>query len=142
MNALEINDAIVIPMNEIEESAVRSQGAGGQNVNKVATAIQLRFDIHASDSLPENVVDRLLARSDQRITSDGVIVIKAQRHRTQRANREDALERLAELIREATIVEKPRVKTRPGRKAKEKRLQEKRNRASVKQKRSRPDLAE
>lgn len=104
--------------------AVRSQGAGGQNVNKVASAIHLRFDIHAS-SLPAIYKERLLRRKDQRITKEGVIVIKAQTHRTQEQNRQEALDRLCDLIRSATIVRKKRKATRPSRASQRKRLDRK-----------------
>lgn len=116
---------------EIEISAVRSQGAGGQNVNKVASAIHLRFDIRAS-SLPERIKQRLLKRSDQRITSDGVIVIKAQSHRTQERNRQEAIERLQELVDEASKVRRKRVPTKPSKAQKMKRLEAKRRRSDVK----------
>ncbi|KUJ82454.1 aminoacyl-tRNA hydrolase [Microbulbifer flavimaris] len=128
---LKISSKLSIPLDEVEMHAVRSQGAGGQNVNKVASAIHLRFDIAAS-SLPEKIKERLLAQGDQRISSDGVIVIKAQRFRTQEKNRADALERLRELIASAARSRKKRVPTKPTRASKERRLKQKTRRGQIK----------
>lgn len=128
---LRISQNVVIPENEIDMQAIRAQGAGGQNVNKVASAIHLRFDINAS-SLPDFYKQRLLALSDQRITSDGVIVIKAQRYRSQEKNREAALERLHELIRSVLVTRKKRKPTRPTRAAVRRRLDAKQKRSKIK----------
>jgi ribosome-associated protein len=130
---LEISENIAIPAHEVELTAVRSRGAGGQKVNKVASAIHLRFDIAASESLPDEVKDRLLARRDRRITEDGVVVIKAQRFRSQDKNRADALARLRRLLESALHAPPRRVPTKLPRHAKERRLEEKKRRARLKE---------
>lgn len=121
---LNITNHVVIGAEELEFSAIRAQGAGGQNVNKVSSAIHLRFNIRDS-ALPEFYKERLLASNDQRINKDGTIVIKAQRFRTQEKNREDALNRLAELIKKATTVNKTRRATKPSKAARNRRMDSK-----------------
>jgi len=128
---LEITATVSIPDDEIDMQAIRAQGSGGQNVNKVSSAIHLRFDIGVS-SLPQEYKDKLLQWRDQRISSDGVIIIKAQQHRSQEKNRADALRRLQELIRAAIAVTKKRRPTRASLGAKKRRLESKNKRGQIK----------
>jgi ribosome-associated protein len=128
---LHITHKTSIPLGEIDLSAIRSQGAGGQNVNKVATAIHLRFDVNAS-SLPPIYKERLLNLGDRRITKEGILIIKAQQHRTQEQNKEDALERLQAIIRSVTLTAAKRKPTKPTRSARLKRMDSKTKRGQLK----------
>ncbi len=133
---LEISNNVSVDEDEIEISAIRAQGSGGQNVNKVSSAIHLRFDIAAS-SLPDYYKQRLLQLNDKRINKQGVIVIKAQRHRTQEKNRAEALQRLQQLLKSVTVTRKKRIPTKPGKAARQKRLDAKIRRGRDKQLRAR-----
>jgi ribosome-associated protein len=129
---IRITPTISIDEREIEESFVRSSGPGGQNVNKLSTAVQLRFDARGSPNLPNDVRARLERLAGRRLTREGVIVIIAQRHRTQERNRQDALDRLVELIQAAAVAPIPRRKTKPTRGSRERRLETKKHRSSIK----------
>ena len=137
MAVIPITEGYGIDERELVETFVRASGPGGQNVNKVSTAVELRFDIAAS-SLPGWLKERLLARRDRRITNEGVLVLSAQRFRTQERNREDARERLFALVRATAIVEKARIATKPSRAAKRRRIDAKVIRGSVKKTRAKP----
>ena len=129
---IRITDQIAIDEREIEESFIRSSGPGGQNVNKLATAVQLRFDVRGSPSLPNDVSVRMQRLAGSRLTNDGVLIITAQRFRTQERNRADALERLTDLVRQASVAPKKRRPTRPSKAAKRERLDAKKRRSSIK----------
>ncbi len=129
---IEITPAISLDESEVEESFVRASGPGGQNVNKVATAVQLRFDVRRSPSLPEAVKARLERLAGARLTTDGVLLITARTHRTQERNRQDALDRLVELVRRATVAPVPRRPTKPTKASKQRRLEAKGKRSGVK----------
>ena len=136
---IRITDHISIDESEIEESFVRSSGPGGQNVNKLSTAVQLRFDVRHSPSLPNDVALRLMRLAGRRMTKDGVLVLIAQNHRTQERNRAEALDRLIGLIRQAAVRPVPRRATKPTRAAKQKRIEGKKRRSEIKaQRRIRP----
>jgi len=129
---IRVNAEIELDEREIQEDFVRASGPGGQNVNKVSTAVQLRFDVARSPSLPDPVRARLVTLAGRRLTQDGVLIIEAERFRSQRRNRDDALERLIELIREACEVDKPRRPTRPTLASKKRRLDSKQRRGETK----------
>ena len=135
---IRVTSHISINEREIEESFVRASGPGGQNVNKLATAVQLRFDVRSSPSLPAEVRDRLERLAGARLTRDGVLVITAQSHRTQGRNRQDALDRLIDLIRRAAIAPRLRRPTKPTKASRERRVEAKKHRAGLKLRRARP----
>lgn len=134
---IEITREIHIPDSELKEDFIRSSGPGGQNVNKVSTAVQLRFDVKSSISLPDNIRRRLIMLAGSRMTKDGVLIIKAERHRTREQNRRDAIERLAALIVEASKAPKYRVKTAPTLSSKQRRIETKQKRGKIKRFRAR-----
>jgi len=141
MGTLSISDGLALDEDELIERFVRASGPGGQNVNKVSTAVELRFDVRSSPSLPPHVRARLCHLAGSRLTDEGVLIIRAERFRTQERNREDARQRLFELIRKAAVVPKRRIPTKPSRAAKQKRLDNKTKRSRVKSlRRTRPDL--
>jgi ribosome-associated protein len=138
---IRVTDSISLDESEIEENFVRSSGPGGQNVNKLSTAVQLRFDIRRSPSLPNDVAIRLIRLGGKRVTKEGVLVLIAQQHRTQERNRADALERLIDLIQQAAVRPVPRRATKPTKASKQKRLEGKKRRSGIKDmRRSKPGL--
>jgi ribosome-associated protein len=138
---IRINARIAIEDREVDESFVRASGPGGQNVNKLSTAVQLRFDVRGSPSLPGDVKARLERLAGTRLTRDGVLVIIAQQHRTQARNREDALDRLIDLIRRAAIAPTPRRPTKPTKASRERRIESKKRRGGIKHlRRARPSF--
>ena len=137
---IRITETIEIDEDEIQESFIRASGPGGQNVNRVATAVELRFNVDASPGLSADVRVRLRRLAGSRMTNDGELVLKADRFRSQERNREDARQRLIELIRRAAVAPRPRIKTRPTKASKERRLKDKKGRSDVKKFRSRKAL--
>ena len=129
---LRISDTLAIDENEIQLVFVQSSGPGGQNVNKVATAVQLRFDVRHSPSLPEDIRQRLVRLAGRRLTTEGTLIIEARRYRTQEQNRQDALARLVELVRQASVKPKLRKKTKPTLASRQRRLEDKRHRSQTK----------
>ena len=136
---IKITDQLAIDENEIRYDYIQSSGPGGQNINKVATAVQLRFDVRRSPSLPEDVRLRLERLAGKRLSEDGVLIIEAHRYRTQEHNRQDAIDRLVAMVRRATEKPKPRKKTRPTAESRQKRLDEKRRRGEIKSLRRKVD---
>ncbi len=130
---IRVTKTIVLDESEIKERFVRSSGPGGQNINKVATAVQLRFDLRNSRSIPDEVRERLVRSAGKRVTGEGVLIIEARRFRTQERNRQDARDRLIEWIRRAALPVRPRRKTGPPRESNERRLESKRQRSRIKQ---------
>ncbi len=129
---MRVTDSISIDDSELDEDFIRSSGPGGQNVNKLSTAVQLRFDVRRSPSLPNDVALRLMQLAGSRLTKDGVLIITAQSHRTQERNRQDARDRLIDLIRQAAVAPVKRRKTKPTKASREKRLESKKRRGSIK----------
>ena len=132
---IRVTPAITLDESEINYMFIRASGPGGQNVNKVSTAVQIRFDVRNSHSLPEDVRERLMRLAGKKLTEHGVLVITARRYRTQQANRKDGINRLVRLVQKAAKAPKPRRRTKPSKASKEQRLQKKRRRAQIKQRR-------